>query len=215
MSMTEDREAAVLESLRPNYEADGFEVFIHPSPSILPPFMQSYRPDAVALSPYKKIAIELVSSADASTRKVTDLESLFAPHQDWELRVVYLASDRSEEGPDVASLAVIEDSIKRVADLDRQGHRLPALIMAWAALEAIGRALLPERLKRPQTPGRLVEVLASDGYVTPEEADTLRAAISIRNAAVHGSPGPVVDEGLVERFISILKTLRELLKRQP
>ena len=88
---------------------------------------------------------------------------------------------------------------------------LPALVMAWATFEAIGRALLPEQFQRPQTPGRLVEVLGSGGYITPEEADTLRAAIAIRNAVVHGQLNSTVDQKMLQGFIAILKTLVKLL----
>ena len=84
MSVVEESGTAVIESLLPRYEAEGFDVYINPSPSILPPFMQSYRPDAIALRKDKKIAIEVVVRA-RSDQKVRDLHSLFAGHPDWEL----------------------------------------------------------------------------------------------------------------------------------
>jgi uncharacterized protein YutE (UPF0331/DUF86 family) len=211
MSLPETREDDVLESLLPKYEAEGFDVFVNPSPSILPPFMQAYRPDAVALRPDKKIAIEVVRSTGSSAQKVRELKSLFAPQSDWELRVFYVSPLSSEGALEVASRSAIKDAIQRVLDLKKDGHKLPALIMAWATLEALGRALLPEELRRPQTPARLIEVLASAGYLTPQEADTLRAAISLRNGAVHGGLDPVVDETLLEQFITILQTLAGFL----
>ena len=66
MSATETREEVLLESLLPRYEAEGFTVIIHPSSSFLPPFMGSYRPDAIALSPDKKIAIEVKHDTESS-----------------------------------------------------------------------------------------------------------------------------------------------------
>src|SRR2546423_15428259 len=105
MSLPETREADVLESLLPRYRAEGFNVFVNPSPSILPPFMQTYRPDAVALKPDKKIAIEVVRPGGSSAEKVRDLQSLFAPQGDWELRVFYVASIPSEEAVAIASPA--------------------------------------------------------------------------------------------------------------
>jgi hypothetical protein len=184
---------------------------VNPSPSILPPFMQTYRPDAVALRSDKKIAIEVVRPGGTSGQKVRDLQSLFAPQRDWELRVFYVSSLPSEEALAVASRSAINCAIQRVLDLRRDGHKLPALVMAWSALEALGRALLPDQLRRPQTPARLIEVLASVGHVTPQEAETLRAAISMRNAAVHGGVDPVVDDKLLEQFIAVLQTLAGFL----
>ena len=82
--------------------------------------------------------------------------------------------------------------------------------MAWSTFEAIGRALLPARLGRPQTPARLVEVLASDGIVTPQEAEVLRRASAIRNVVVHGGIDTVVDDQLLGEVIAILMTLAEI-----
>jgi uncharacterized protein YutE (UPF0331/DUF86 family) len=197
----------LLESLLPQYQAEGFEVFLNPSPSILPPFMHEYRPDAVALRPDRKIAIEVVRPSETSSRKVQDIKSLFAPHSDWELRVFYVSSLVTEKALDVVSREAIRSSIDRLRALKSAGHLLPALIMAWSTLEGVGRALLPESLKRPQTPRRLVGVLAEAGYVTPEEADWLRAAISLRNEAVHGRVDLIVDEKQLDRFVDVLEML--------
>lgn len=204
-------EAEVIESLLPRYQAEGFDVYINPSPSILPPFMQEYRPDAVALRKDKKIAIEVVGSSARSEQKISALQSLFADQNDWELKVFYAMPASSSRSPEKASTPAIHDSIQQVVDLINSKHMLPALVMAWATLEAIGRALLPEQIQRPQTPGRLVEVLGSAGYLTPEEADTVRTAIAVRNAVVHGQLESTVDPKMLRGFVTVLDTLAKLL----
>ena len=211
MNVLGSSEAEVIESLLPRYQAEGFDVYVNPSPSILPPFMQTYRPDAIALKKDKKIAIEVVGSNVQSVQKLKSLQSLFAEHGDWELVVFYASPVASDRLLEIASISAINDSIQRVVDLSEAGHLLPALVMAWATFEAIGRALLPDQFQRPQTPARLVEVLGSEGYITPEEADTLRAASAIRNAVVHGQLDSKVDRMMVEGFVAILKTLAKLL----
>jgi uncharacterized protein YutE (UPF0331/DUF86 family) len=211
MSLPEAHEADVLENLLPEYQAEGFDVYVNPSASLLPEFMKSHRPDAVALRSDKKIVIEVVRPTGGSARKIQELQSLLASHGDWELRVVYVSPLGSEKLIEVASRPAINNAIQRVLDLKQDGHKLPALIMAWAALEAIGRALLPERFRRPQTPARLIEVLATEGYLTPAEADALRAAISTRNSAVHGGLDPAVDEQQLEQLITVLRTLADFV----
>uniref|UniRef100_Q07I63 REase AHJR-like domain-containing protein n=1 Tax=Rhodopseudomonas palustris (strain BisA53) TaxID=316055 RepID=Q07I63_RHOP5 len=210
MTVQEDREADLIEVLLPRFQADGYDVYVHPSPSILPPFMRSYRPDAIALKSDKKIAIEVIRSADAGSKDVRDLQSLFADQSDWELRVIYAPPLSSKSDLAVASRPLILDTIRRVEELRAAGNRLPALVMAWSTFEAIGRALLPARLGRPQTPARLVEVLASDGIVTPEEAEVLRRASAIRNVVAHGGIDAVVDDQLLGEVIAILMTLAEI-----
>jgi hypothetical protein len=173
--------------------------------------MQTYRPDAIALKKDKKIAIEVVGSTDRSAEKIKTLESLFADHEDWELRVFYASPIASSKLLKIASVPAINESIQRVIDLKQAGHLSPALVMAWATFEAVGRALLPEQFRRPQTPARLVEVLASEGYITPDEADTLRAASTVRNAVVHGQLDSAVDQKMLEGFVVILETLVKLM----
>lgn len=211
MSILESSEAEVIESLLPRYQAEGFDVYVNPSPSILPPFMQTYRPDAIALKKDKKIAIEIVGSTASSDQKIKTLQSLFAGQDDWELRVFYASPIHSSKLLEIASIPTIKESIQRIVDLKVAGHLLPALLMASATFEAVGRALLPDQFQRPQTPARLVEVLGSKGYITPEEADTLRAASAIRNAVVHGQLNSTIDPKLLEGFVAILNTLAKLL----
>ena len=207
MSGLEASESDVLQSLVPQYEAEGFDVYVNPSPSILPPFMKEHRPDAIALRPDKKIAIEVIRSEQASSHKMRRLQSLLSDHADWELRVFYISSMTNEKAIEIASASAIQSSIERTARLISDGYRVPALIMAWATLEAIGRALLPDQFRRPQTPARLVETLAAEGYLTPVEADQLRAAIPARNSAVHGSLAPDISDGQVNGIVAILRTL--------
>jgi len=102
---------------------------------------------------------------------------------------------------------VIEQSITAIEELAAAGRAKPALLMAWATFEAIGRAILPDRLQRPQTPGRLVEVLAAEGQITPTEADHLRRLAESRNQLIHGGLETPVSEADLRRFVDVLKTL--------
>src|SRR5262245_60529527 len=214
MTLSETRESDVLEHLLPQYQADGYDVYVNPSPSILPPFMQGHRPDAIAVRPDKKVAIEIVRSARAGSGKTEALQSLLADHPDWELRVVYVSPLSSQGALEIASRATIASAIHVVLELKDESRYVPALMMAWATLESIGRALLPDRFSRPQTPARLIEVLASEGYLAPDEADALRAFIPLRNAAVHGVLEPAIDEKQLESLVGVLRNLVEFLPKE-
>jgi uncharacterized protein YutE (UPF0331/DUF86 family) len=86
------------------------------------------------------------------------------------------------------------------------------LIMAWAVLEAAGRALLPQDLARPQPANKLIEVLASEGAVTPAEADSLRKATKLRNAASHGHLAVPVTELEVDQVVAATSLITGLAK---
>lgn len=204
-------EGDVIANLLPKYEAEGFDVYVHPSPSILPLFMKAYQPDVIALKKDRKIAIEIVGSTARSAQKVKSLQSLFADHDDWELRVFYASPLGSAQSLPIASQSEIATAVQEINSLISGGHHLPALVMAWATFEAISRALIPDKFERPQTPSRLVEVLGSEGYVTPDEADILRSAIPIRDAAVHGQLDLIAEPRLVEQFMSITTMLARMV----
>jgi uncharacterized protein YutE (UPF0331/DUF86 family) len=208
---SELQEAAVLENIVPQLEAEGYEVYSHPSVHLLPSFMQAYRPDAIALREGKKLAIEVVRKGSSSEKSLDKLRDLLAGHRDWELRVYWISPSSTPTPIEPASAKDIEQAIETIEQLTREGLLAPALLMAWATLEGVGRALLSEKIVRPQTPGGLVEVLAGEGYVTPTEADRLRALIAARNQIVHGGLRTKVGPREVRQFLAVLKSLRKLL----
>lgn len=211
MSRVETREQAVLESLLPRYVAEGFTVVIHPSPALLPPFMRNYRPDAIALKSDKKIAIEIKGN-DSNVRKhEANISELFSHHPDWELRIYYTPGYPQERALEPPTAGAVEKAIEESLKLRDSGHPVAAIMIAWAALEGIGRALLPERLARPQPAERLVEVLASEGIAAPDEADVLRRAAELRNAVAHGQLAAAPAAERIDELIVVVRSLASLL----
>lgn len=203
MSASETAATYVLESLRPRYEAEGYHLFLYPSPSILPPFMEGIRPDAIAVGPQKKIAFQVAPARDPE--KARKLSKLVREHDDWEMHIVTVP--RSLPTIDVASRPEIDRAIATVRELKNGGYAAPALIMGWAVVEAIGRALSPDRYSHPQTPGRLVEFLAHEGYLDVDDAALVRPLIPLQNTAVHGALDAAVSERALDQFIAILERL--------
>jgi uncharacterized protein YutE (UPF0331/DUF86 family) len=174
--------------------------------------MGKYRPDAVALSPSKKIAIEIKRNP-GSSKNMKGIPELFAQHPDWELKVYYLSGLSQERSLRAPARQWIELAIEEVSELKNSGHVTAAMTTAWSALEAVGRALLPEKLARPQPAERLVEVLASEGLITPTEADSLRRAAELRNSVAHGELGSAVSPENVDELLASLRLLLGLLPK--
>lgn len=208
MSSTDSqREAAVLQSLRPHLEAEGFEVFLHPSRTMLPPFLHAYHPDAIALKGDKKIAIEVMTRAGHAEAKLERLRELFLGHGDWELRIIYAPHRLPEQDIPVPSRDMIEDQLRRIMTAFEDVGPAASLLLAWAAFEAAARSVLPEDLGRPQEAARVVEVLASGGYITPDEADALRQLGRLRNEAAHGGLGVTLPREDLEKFIAVIRNI--------
>jgi REase_AHJR-like len=208
---SEALESVFLENVLPELEAEGFDVFANPSRRLLPPFMRGHSPDAIALRKDKKLAIEVLREGAPSDPRLGELRELISNHKDWELRVYWIRPSNSSKPIEITSRQSIDQSIKAVEDLAVSGHTRPALLMGWATLEAIGRAMLPERFEKPQTPGRLIEVLATEGHITPNEADHVRRLVDDRNRLVHGALDMSVSEADLKQFIEVLKTLYKVI----
>jgi uncharacterized protein YutE (UPF0331/DUF86 family) len=204
-------ERSILETVLPQLEAEGYDVFIQPSPKMLPAFMQGQVPDAIALREGKKLAIEIIREGVEAQKRLQRLQRLFAAHSDWELRVYYVKPASEAVVVEPASRGSIVAAIKTVERFVAEGEMRPALLMAWATFEALGRTLMPEKFQRPQTPGRLIEVLAEGGQITPNEADILRRLARARNNLIHGGLQTVVTKKEMTSFVKALKNLLDLV----
>ncbi|MSO77040.1 MAG: hypothetical protein EXQ87_09040 [Alphaproteobacteria bacterium] len=209
----EAAEIAVLENIVPELEAEGFDVYTRPSPHLLPAFMHGHSPDAIALRPDKKLAIEVLREGPQAKQRFDMAQKLLSGHDEWELRVYWISSSTIPKMIEAAPRRAIEETIETVQELARDGRAAPALLMAWATLEALGRGLLPGEFANPQTPRRLVEVLASQGYIAPSDADRLRPLAETRNRLIHGGLQKTVRTAELKSFITILKTLLSLLPK--
>ncbi len=211
MSTAETREATLLEAVLAGYRAQGFDVYVNPSSTTLPGFILPYRLDAVAIKADEKIAIEVARSPDTSAERIKRLQDVFAGHPDWTLKVYYHGDINIENDIEAPSLRAIEDAIQEVDELRKSGRLRAALVMGWAILEGIARSLLPDQLGRQQPPNTLIETLASNGFLTPGEADSLRSTISVRNAAAHGRLNVIVEPKQLDQLVDALRTLFALL----
>lgn len=205
-----DRERLVIEQLIPALELDGYTVYLQPSRLQLPPFMKEYIPDAIAVGPQKKLALEVVFDEPSAKTKLDALRGLFDGHEDWELRLLYSRATWPTETLSTASDAEIARSINSVENLVASGQSGAALLIAWSPLEALGRRLLGKALQGPQPSTRLVEALGGRGDVTPLEADLLRKLAHLRNQLSHGKLDISVEPSELNDFVGILKILHTL-----
>jgi uncharacterized protein YutE (UPF0331/DUF86 family) len=206
------READLLDAVVSRYEGEGYEVYLQPSSSLLPPFMKGYRPDAIAKKSGKNVAIE-IKRAGSPRAPIRRLQRMFLAHPDWEFTVLYFTPRSTAAVVGVATNQAIEQSIDQIKELKNTGHRSAALLIGWSALEAVARSLLPEQLDRPQPPDSLIEAIAGQGLLTPSEANVLRRLASTRNAAAHGQLDISPTPRQIDQLVGVLHTLSDLLAK--
>jgi hypothetical protein len=208
-------EMELLRAVVPELEAEGYEVFLQPSGSFLPAFLQGIRPDAIALSEKKNLAIEIARDTSEARQHLQLLSSQIKGHPKWELRVFWVSPTTSGATLTVQPPAKLKERIEEAKKLLAGGHYGSALLIGWATFEAICRALMPSSFRLPQTPARLVEVISSEGYVTPDEADRIRFLAQLRNGFIHGNLDIPMDKEEIGFFIDLLSKLEMMVEEAP
>jgi uncharacterized protein YutE (UPF0331/DUF86 family) len=200
-------EREILRGMIPELTAEGYEVFVSPAPPLAPAFLKDFRADAIAFGKDKNLVIEFVHESSSDGQKLERVSDLIRDRPDWELRAVLVSPATAPKSLAVQSAEAIAENIEEMAQLTAGGFLRAALLLGWASFEAVARALMTEKFEKPQTPGRLIGLLASEGYLTPSEADRLRELARARNAFIHGELDTEISENEVRSFSSILTTL--------
>lgn len=192
MSMSgAELEKEALDRLKERFESQGYEFLMNPPRSRLPDFLQSSPPNALAIGPNETVVVEAKRRrSKASDILLKILAQDISTRIGWRLLVVYVG----ETSNDIASFNRAEQVQIRHAIQDVRKIMLVSpswIIMAttWSIFESVARNLYAvgdSVAERALSPIQIVERLASDGYLDPNEAKRLRALISARNRAVHG-----------------------------
>jgi uncharacterized protein YutE (UPF0331/DUF86 family) len=186
---------------------EGYEVFVEPNKSITPAFLKNYVPDILAQKNDGGIIVEVKRKSDKSVHKLDDIARLFEGQAKWKLRVVWIEPSSERETLPVQEWHTIIDRIGEVEKMSHTEHVASAFLLGWATFEALSRALDEQEFRRPQTPGRLIEFLARDGYLTPDEAKEMRRLATLRNSLIHGNLKAQVGTAELSSLVEVLKEL--------
>lgn len=203
-------ENAVVEKLIPELQEEGYNVIERPAKRLLPKFLGDYTPDIIALRSDRNLAIEVKSRSDSEPETLGTVSKLFEGQTDWEFRVFLVPSVGNPDALQIQSKQTIVEFIAQCRSLASDGKNAAAFLLSWAIFEAFGRNLLEEKLAKPQTPARVIEFLARDGIVTPQEAKDLRKLAGLRNRLVHGELDAAISSDQIKTMIDMLGTLADI-----
>ena len=161
--MSEFNEIDMLQGLVPELEAEGYEVFPRPKKLLLPAFLREFRPHVVAFRKDKNLVVEVIGKSIQSAGRIEQLTALMKERSGWDFRVILVSSAGDQEPLTVQGPKSMQSRIDEVRRLAEAGHSEPAILLAFATFEALGRVALSKQFERPQTPGRLSEGLAHEG----------------------------------------------------
>jgi uncharacterized protein YutE (UPF0331/DUF86 family) len=213
----EKNEADILRTLRSRYERRGCTFVPHPTGDLIPEFLRGYRPDALALSERDSVVIEVKARRTANSQKnLAQIAELVAKQPNWKFEIYY-AGDFPRPVYDRPNEAEISRLLEEIRGLRKAGFDRAALVMAWAALEAIARALRSEGAdaSAPMIPSEIVEWLSRTGYIDNPTGRSLRHIIKARNAVVHGVQEiDLQDDELRELYSTVESLVKQLRSKQ-
>lgn len=208
MTIETATENEVLEREAGKLAAEGYDVFLRPDSAQTPKFLGDFRPDAIAIGKGKKIVIEVKRSSPVADRALKALSERFTGQNEWELRIVIVSPHAPSMTLPIQSPQQIEAVVREIKQLRGSGAVRSSFLMAWAAMEAEARRLLGDRLGRPQTPGRVVQMLSQEGFLPPDEADIIRKLAEVRNRLIHGELNVELPHEGLDRLLTALDMLR-------
>jgi hypothetical protein len=207
--MTSTTEREILDHEVERLRAEGYDVYVHPGPSLVPDFLGAYLPDAVAIRDDSRVALEIASRTGASQTRLEDVAAIFKRHPEWEFRIIWAEPVVGAPRLPVQTKDEIRAAIQEIKNLRSQRHFRPSFLLGWAAFEAAARAVAEARFERAQTPARLVQVLGEEGYLTPDETDAMRRLAEKRNHLVHGTLDVPVNGEDVDQLLRALEAVTD------
>jgi uncharacterized protein YutE (UPF0331/DUF86 family) len=210
----EKTQADILRTLRNRYQRRGYTFVAHPTEDLIPDFLRGYRPDALALSDRDSVVIEIKTRQSPSSEKsLAQIAGRVAQQPNWKFEIYY-AGDFPRPVYDKPNEAEISMLLEEIRGLRKAGFDRAALVMAWAALEALARAFRSENKNgsAPMIPSEIVEWLSRTGHVDNATGRSLRNMIKVRNAVVHGVQEADLDEDESRELYATVEALAGQLR---
>jgi hypothetical protein len=205
--MVQILEREILNNALADLRSEGFEVLLSPTNGLVPSFLGDLRPDAIATKGDQGIIVEVVMRPNSELSKIKKIREALLDQKDWQLRILLLNGVDPQSDLPLQTIDRLKQSLDEIEKLKANGFEGPSLLVGWATFEAIARTLVSGRFAKPQSPKRIVDQLAEEGFLTPDEADQLRKLADKRNRFIHGDLDVVVNLPELDFFIVTLKVL--------
>lgn len=199
-----------LQHLAANYAGQGYQVTVRPTPDDLPPFAQDFRVELVARRAAGGVLVAVKQNRDtlAADVNLQQYAEITSAQPGWRFDLAILDGESrtgwETHGTREFSPEAINKALTDAEQLVRAGFLRPAVISAWAGLEAAMRMRLRangEKAGRRTSPRVMLNELYSTGVLSGVEFRELEKMSEVRNQIVHGFESGDFEAGSV-RFLS-------------
>ena len=184
-----------LRGLARQYQAQGYIVYFESLPEGAPDPIRGFRPDLIARRGDEVIVVEVKNSRDVEDARLDELAERISNIRNWRLELVWLG-DTPAQPLSHEQLAALVREAHSVRDL---GHLSSALLLGWAAAEAILDSMLTNASSESVGKSAKIKVSSAEslGLISKRQFDALMESVELRNRVAHGrsidAPAEVVD----------------------
>jgi len=183
-----------LGSVAEQYRSQGYQVVLFPTREQRPEFAAEHPIDLLAFGDQENVIVEVRQSREelSGDEQLARLAEIVGAHPSWRLDLVVLnreaPGDRVRPDALEPTNAQLEETLAMAELLLRGGQLPPALLLAWAALEAVLRRTLRGTGAPLQSysASYLLSALSADGPLEQDDYDRLSRALVLRNHVAHG-----------------------------
>ncbi|HEX5104117.1 MAG TPA: hypothetical protein VFV87_09920 [Pirellulaceae bacterium] len=209
------KEEQLLLQIAQQYRQDGYTVWLRPAGNERPPFLANFDVDMIAARGNENVVVEVReagTNGEASAR-LGYLASIVNAEPNWRFDVVVPGEDASRMGEE-RNATEIRALMAEAQQLVGLGMLEPALLVAWAALEAAMREAakregIPLEERNPQF---VLTTIFAEGLVSREDYEIVRQTMRTRNGVAHGLKERQLSSDIPSALIQIAE---RLLNSQP
>jgi hypothetical protein len=199
------------------YRKLGFKVLETPTGADLPPFLEGFSPDLIAVSDSDCVVVE-IKRADTlkGSNELTELAARVAEHPKWRFELFTLAAPKDVESPIPSKVALdrLLNAISEAYESENLGQRWVSLTALISTLERLLNLVAVERgIEATSRPlGSLVRELSFQGIIGEAALLSFNRAHRWRDEILDGGSGgptPALDE--IEQVIAVCRELQSAL----
>lgn len=202
-------------ALAEQYRGQGYRVAVEPSPDEVPGFLAGYQPDLIVSRGGERTVVEVKSRrslpADAQAREIA---RRVEGRPGWRFELVIVGDEPAGAMP--PSEPQVRNAVAEARRLLEVGFVSPALLSAWAALEASLRlALHTEGGPVPSASRSLLTRAVEEGILSREDYRAATESFGLRSSLAHGLQSDPVDEAHVTPLLDTASRLLDDLATGP
>lgn len=205
------RLADIVSEIASEYEGQGYEVKLQPTPADLPDFLKDFRPDLIATGKNETVVVE-VKTRDGlrNAHSVAALESALRDRPGWRFELIIEGS--VAEGPEGFGADQIRASLDEADELQKHNHFAAALLLLWSGTEGALRQLAKRENVELESlaSGYVLNRLYTVGLLARDQYQVLHKTMQLRDQAAHGFQVTITSYDLAQTSAALRKLLSEV-----